>query len=449
MQFKSPLRDIINVRGNEWPLALSMAGYFFLVITTFWILKPLKKGLFVGFYDDAGVRILNVHFAAAQAELLAKVANMIVAAGAVVVFTLLARRLVRQQLSLVFSSFFLGGFVFYALVVDEPSHWVAWSFYLYGDLYATLMVATFFAFLNDSVTPEAARRLYGLVVLGGVAGGSFGAIFVAVWVKRLGAPTWMLICAGIAIAIAALAVGAGRVVERTRSIEVPSERSAPERVKGSAAFEGARLVFRSRYLLSIVLIVGLYEIVSTLLDFQFTSTIAHYRDGAALKQQFATVFAITAVASLVVQLFFTGFVMSRFRLSVALLVTPTAILLGSTTFLLFPLLWPGSLLNTWDNSLSYSMNQSAREALYTPTTRDEKYKAKAFIDMFVQRFAKTLAVGVSLGVTLAFRDFGTVRWLSLLAIALAVIWAFAARHAGRGFHELSEDTGQASKAPRS
>ena len=54
-------------------------------------------------------------------------------------------------------------------------------------------------------------------------------------------------------------------------------------------------------------------------------------------------------------------------------------------------------LNTADNAFSYSINQSAKEALYTPTTPDEKYKAKAFIDMFVQRFAKTLGVGRSLG----------------------------------------------------
>jgi AAA family ATP:ADP antiporter len=58
---------------------------------------------------------------------------------------------------------------------------VVWSFYLYGDLFSTLMVATFFVFLNDSVTPAAAKRLYGLIGLGGVAGGVFGASVLRVW----------------------------------------------------------------------------------------------------------------------------------------------------------------------------------------------------------------------------------------------------------------------------
>ena len=61
--------------------------------------------------------------------------------------------------------------------------------------------------------------------------------------------------------------------------------------------------------------------------------------------------------------------------------------------------------NTADSGFSYGINQSAKEALCVPTSKDEKYKAKAFIDMFVQRLAKVLAIGVSLGITTYFADF--------------------------------------------
>ena len=64
---------------------------------------------------------------------------------------------------------------------------------------------------------------------------------------------------------------------------------------------------------------------------------------------------------------------------------PMLILGASGLFLLMPILWMGSLLNTADNGFSYSINQSAKESLYVPTSTEEKYKAKAFIDMFVQR----------------------------------------------------------------
>ena len=438
--------DFFDIRRDELPLALLMFGYFFLVITSFWILKPIKKSLFIEFYDQEGFSLVvgglfQMEFLASQAELLAKVMNMVVAAGAVIVFTLLARRLRREQLTYVFGGFFVAAYVAYSFLIDRPSGATVWSFYLFGDLFSTLMVATFFAFLNDSVTPSAARRLYGLVVLGGVAGGAFGTTVLAVYIAEVPPSTWLWICLGMTVAIAGLAGAAGRIVRRNPPPEIAPDGVDPGRgeeasKKTNAALEGARLVFRSKYLLSIVAIVGLYEIVSTVLDFQFSSTVAHYLDGPAIGQHFATVFAISNGVALLVQLVLTTFVLRRFGVTTALLVTPFVMILGSVGFLAVPVLWMGSALNTADSGFAYSINQSAREALYTPTTRDEKYKAKAFIDMFVQRFAKSVAVGVSLLVTLVFTDFSSIRWLSLLTVALVVVWALAARYAGRRFAEM-------------
>lgn len=117
---------------------------------------------------------------------------------------------------------------------------------------------------------------------------------------------------------------------------------------------------------------------------------AHYLQGPAIGEHFSTVFAVTNVVSMVVQLVLTSFIMTRFGVGTALMVLPPAALGGSIGFAAFPALWMGSALNTIDSAFSYSINQSAKEGLYTSTTTDEKYKAKAFIDMFVQRFAKAV-----------------------------------------------------------
>lgn len=438
----SPLRAILDVKRGEWGLALSMFGYFFLVITTFWILKPLKKAVFVGHYEHSGLDLVGLHLNAPQAELIAKVANMGVAALAVVVFTALSRRLHRERLTLAFVAFFAATLALYALTVYRADDFIAWSYYLYGDLYTTLMVATFFAFLNDSVTPKAAKRLYGLIVLGGVAGGAFGSSVLRIWIDDLDHGTWMWICLGLQIAIGALALNAGRLVPReVTTAEAPRAAEPPAKGRANPALEGARLVFRSPYLLAIVAIVALYELVSTILDFQFTATIVHYLDGDAIGAQFATVYLISNVGALLVQLFLTTTLMNRFPLTVSLLTAPAVVMVASVGFLAVPVLWVGSLLNTADSAFSYSINQSAREALYTPTTRDEKYKAKAFIDMFVQRFAKAIAVGVTLVITMVFTDFSSVRWLSLVVLLVTSVWILAARYAGKRFRALSHEDG--------
>jgi len=437
------LKAIFDIRRSELPLALLMFGYFFLVITSFWILKPIKKALFIEFYDQGAFEILGWSMTGPQAELIAKMLNLAVACAAVIVFTWLVRRYRRQQLALIFTGFFLASYLLFMFVIGTPGELTIWSFYLFGDLFSTLMVATFFAFLNDSVTPEAAKRLYGLVGLGGVSGGVFGAYVVAAFITQIERPQWLLICFVIGLAIALVAVVAGRLVDRNpppepEAPEISATQGENQAASRNPAIEGAWLVFRSRYLLSIVAIVGLYEIVSTILDFQFTSTVAHYLQGPAIGEQFSRVFAITNTVAMLVQLFLTSYVMSRFGVRIALLVLPVAVLAASAGYTALPILWAGSLLNTADNAFSYSINQSAKESLYVPTSRDEKYKAKAFIDMFVQRFAKAIAVLLSLAITTIFVEFASIRWLSIVTIPLTVIWVFAAIYAGKRFRELTE-----------
>lgn len=432
----NPFGAVLDIRRSELSLALLMFGYFFLVITSFWILKPIKKALFIQYYDSAGFTMFDWHMTASQAELVAKVLNMVVAVLAVIVFSWLSNRFRRQQLTYCFSAFFLAGYALYAPLIISPSDVTVWTFYLFGDLYSTLMVATFFVFLNDSVTPAEAKRLYGLIGLGGVAGGVFGASVVRVWIDDLNRSDWMWVCFALATVVSLLAMLAGRIVGRRGETESNSESGKPE-VSGNPATEGAQLVFKSRYLFSIAAVVGIYELVSTLLDFQFTATISHYLDGDDIGRQFSLVFAVTNWVSMIVQLFLTSLIMTRLGLTTALLVLPIAIFTGSLAFLILPALWIGSSLNTIDNGFSYSINQSAKETLYVPASTAEKYKAKAFIDMFIQRFAKSLAVGVSLVVTSLFVEFESIRYLSLLTIALVAVWIIAVLYAGRRFNDLS------------
>ena len=431
----NPLKGFLDVKRRELPFVALMFLYFFLVITVFWILKPLKKAAFIGFYKGTGATFFGM--GGPEAEQIAKVGNMVVAFVAMIVFTLLSRKLHRQRLTLVFAGFSVAVLLGYLpFVGGEPGAPIVWSFYLFGDLFNTLMVATFFAFLNDSVAPADAKRLYGPIVLGGVAGGAFGSLVVNRLTDRLDLSHWLLIASGLVIVIAGLAWAAGRIVDRNPP-PAPEKPTGEPVVPGNAALEGARLVFRSRYLLAIVTIVGLYEIISTILDYQFTSTVDHFVSKDNLDNHFSTVFLLTNTFALGVQLFLTSAIMTRFGVRVALLITPMVILGNSVAFLALPVLWVGSLLNTSDNGLNYSMNQSAKESLYTPTSRDEKYKAKAFIDMFVQRAAKAIAVGVNLLLAAWFGGFEAVRWLSIVAIGLVAIWILAASYAGRRFRELT------------
>lgn len=444
------MKSFFDVRPDERRIAVLMAGYFFLVITSFWILKPLKKILFIGHYAASGFDIGGSHFDAPQAEALAKILNMVIALVAATTFALLSRTMRRQQLTYVFTTFFIVAYGVFALVLREPSGPAVWGFYLFGDLFSTLMVATFFTFLNDSVSSDAAKRLYGVVGFGGVLGGVFGSSAVGLWISALSIESWLLLAGligGLIVVVARAAAQSlpadldqprrNEEVAATQSNSPDSTSDAAEPARGGSPFEGILLIFRSPYLLSIVAIVGLYEMVSTILDFQFTNSIIEFSETDASRgQNFATVFAATNWLSMFVQLFLTSFVMKRLGLATALMILPCTIAMASTGFVLFPSLIFGALLNVSDNAFSYSVNQSAKEALYVPTTVEEKYQAKAFIDMFLQRVAKAVGVGLSIYVTSRVTGFEAVPSLSYFLIPVLVLWSVAAIYAGRKFTEL-------------
>ena len=124
--------------------------------------------------------------------------NMVVAAIAVAVFSQSRDACDAQALTLTLHGRVHGGVRrVYTLVLPHPGDATVWSFYLFGDLFSTIMVATFFAFLNDSVSPAASKRLYGPIVLGGVGRWRVRRARAAAAIDRLAPDQWLWICCGL------------------------------------------------------------------------------------------------------------------------------------------------------------------------------------------------------------------------------------------------------------
>lgn len=427
--------NFFDVKRREWPDVLMMSLFFFLVIAIFWVLKPMKRGLLVNLYQESPLAILGTTFAGAEVEQLAKVLNMIVVYGFVILFTLLSRKFKRQQLNLFLCTLFSGLFFMFSFFIRDPGSYTAWSFYVLGDIFNSAMVTFFWAFSNDLFTSEQAKRTYGLVGLGGIIGGIVGSSIVVGLVEDVGRSTLLIAC----IAPMAVIAGLGYIVnQRTGRESEELQKPCAEGRSCNAMFEGANIVSRSKYLMAIAGILGLYEIVSNIVDFQLSATIAASISGDVEKDTyFGIVGQITSILSLIIQLFFTSYVMKRFGVGTALLFLPVAITFGAIGFLFAPILIFATIMSVSDNSLNYSINQSAKEALYTPTNRDIKYKAKAFIDMFLQRFAKVLAVILNLAVA-AWVGLENVQLLTIATLIIMVFWIMLVRYAGREFRMKTE-----------
>lgn len=432
--FKNIFKQFLDIRRDEWPKALLMSFYFFLIIAIFQALKPMKRGAFLSFYSDTPFDLFGWTLSGPEAEQLAKVLNMIFAYGIAILLTFLVRKFARQYVVVIFSGIVSLSFVLFSFLISDLSGGVVWSFYVFGDMFNTAMVPLFWAFMNDIVVTDEAKRIYGIVGLGAVIGGLVGSTFVRANVETVGREPLLLFLIIPIVIIAIIGLIVNKLAEKRADAAQPAKTLES---RANPAIEGAKLVFSSKYLLAIAGILGSYEIVSNIVDFQLSATVSKFVLGELEKDAyFGWVGQIVSIGSIAVQLFLTSFVMRKFGVGVALMFLPVSILFGSLGFLIAPTLIFATLMSASDNSLNYSINQSAREALYVPTTRDEKYKAKAFIDMFVQRFAKVIAVILNLSVV-AYVSLENVRWLAMASILVLVLWISIVRFAGRKFEELA------------
>tara|TARA_Y100001960_G_scaffold284837_1_gene320916 strand:+ start:48 stop:1409 length:1362 start_codon:yes stop_codon:yes gene_type:complete len=438
--------------GKKIAFTATMFIYINLVLTIFWILKPLKKTLFIQQYDGENpFRLGPFEMLGSGAELLAKGANMFIAFLIVIFLTLVTRYAKRQALTYSCMGLIILMTIYFAAKINNPSESLVWSFYWFGDIYISLMLAAFFSFLHDTVDLKNAKSLYGFIVLGAVSGGAIGSTYFRVWIDEMNYQQWLHIVIGIGLAICLLAAFAGWIAKSIPHNEPESASNEAPKKKFNAAIEGASLVFKSRYLIAIAGIVGFYEITSEVLDFQFTAITEKFVQERDLKSHFGTVYAVGNIAALIIQLGFSIFAAKfpSYRIHWILLILPFSIALGSLFFIIAPILMAGSLLKIADSTFAYSINQTGRETLYNPLSRQKKYVARAFVEVFVQRTGKVIALLIALLVPALLNTRNESGQLETSLIGLQILggftciivalWYYCVKIVGNKFELLEKD----------
>ena len=443
--------------GKKIAFTVVMFLYINLALTIFWILKPLKKSLFIGLYDgDQTFKLGSMEMLGSSAELLAKGMNLLIAFMLVVFLTLVTRLAKRQRLTYCCMGLIIAMTFYFSLQnFNEPSESTVWLFYWFGDLYISLMLAAFFSFLHDTVDLRNAKRLYGFIVLGAVSGGAVGSTYFRGWIGEMNNQQWLHTIIGIGVVICLLAFAAGWMAKSIPHHEPkPSPNDVPKK-KFNAAIEGASLVFKSRYLIAIAGIVGFYEITSEVLDYQFTAMTERFVPKEDIGSRFGTVYAIGNIAALVVQLCFSIFAAGfpKYRIHWILLALPLAVALSSLFFIIAPILLAASLLKISDSTFAYSVNQTGRETLYNPLSRQEKYVARAFVEVFIQRTGKVAALLIAFLVPMFLNTRNEAGQLetNLLGLQLlggftciiVAIWFYCVKIVGRKFESLEREQQQA------
>jgi ATP/ADP translocase len=397
-----------QIRPGEGRRVFLTFLYFFLIITAYYLIKPVSRSLILG---ELGSRMVP------YVDLIAA----ILMGPIVTLFARLVDRVGKQQL--VSGSFWavIGLLLFFWGLLFRHMPWAAGVFYVWVAVFSVLVVTLFWLVANDLYRPREAKRLFGFIGSGGILGGIVGSSIAALGAQVVGTENLLLLSAGVLVCCWA-------VVQRLWAL-APAKPDAAEppapRARRESVFSDLggfiRMLTQSRYLLLLVAMVGLNKLVATLVYYQLNPFIEQAFPDQDARTTFMGMFlGGVNTAAFVVQFFCTSWVLRRWGLLPALLVLPAGLLTGSIGLIIWPVFAFAAATELFDGSLNYSLQQTTKEVLYLPIDRSIRYKVKPFIDMVVFRFGKGIAAVI--GIVLLSGFHAPPQTLSLLVIPLVAAW---------------------------
>lgn len=365
------LRRIVDVRAGEMGALLGSFGYFFCLLCSYYILRPVREEMGIA----GGVKNLPWLFTGTFVAMLA--ASPLYAAA-------VARWPRRRFIPLVYRFFTLNILVFYALLREELGYaHAARAFYIWTGVFNLFVVSVFWGFMADLWRSEQSKRLFGFIAAGGSAGAIVGPLVAGQLVHRVGVVNLLLVSAAVLEIAALAATWLARASAAGGS--GGTRRLGDERV-GHGLWSGLRPVFRSPYLLGISGVTLFTTLTSTVLYWQQMHVIsAQIPDRNARTALFADIDLYTNALSIAVQALVAGRVLQRAGVFWALAAVPIVSALGFVGLALRPEIAVFIAFQVARRAVHYGLERPGREVLFTAVRPEEKYTSKGFIDTVVYR----------------------------------------------------------------
>jgi ATP:ADP antiporter, AAA family len=423
----SLLRKAVDVRPNEVGALLLACLFNFVILGSYYVIRPIRDDIAAA----GGVENLSWMFTGTLvAMLLANAA-----------FSAIVARMPRRKFLPIAYRFFIANLIIFFLLMryatPAQNVWVGRAFYVWVSVFNLFVLTLFWAFMTDVFSNQQAKRLFAFIAVGGELGAIAGPILTASLVQRLGAANLILVTAAL-LEIAPWCVkffpaefGRTKVVaevgdpgptdaaRQEPGAPIPATDGA-EKPIGGGIIAGIGHVFRSPYLLGICAFMLLHSITATFVYFQQADITGHqFHDRAARTAFFAQLDLAVNTLTVLVQLFITGRLLKWLGVGLTLAFLPVLSLFGFLGMGFMPILGLLAVFQVLRRAGNFALTRPAREVLFTVLRREDKYKAKSFIDTFVYRagdqvgaWSYTLLTWLGLGLT----------GVSFVAAPLAAIW---------------------------
>jgi len=403
---------IIGVEPHEYVAVAWSFGYFFCVLSSYYILRPVREMFAVGSGPTTVPWLFTGTFAV-----------MMVATP---IYGWVASRFPRRTFLPWVYLFFISNilifwFLFSSYIQDGTDHiWLGRVFFVWLSVFNLYVVSVFWSFMADIYSRDQGRRLFGFITAGGSIGALIGAAVTSALVVKIGFENLFPISAAV-LAFAIICIRQLRkwvAVEHVSDILEPVETDKP---LGGNPFAGITHVFKSNYFIGIATSSIVASLLGTALYMFATQMVQDSIPGDNTRTEFfSNINLVTNLLALIGQMFIVRQVVGRFGIGRSLALLPIVSVIGFIVLALDPVLGVVALLTIARRSVGFSFSKPATDMLYSVVTPEDKYKTKNFIDTAIYRFGDVigtwsvnfmLALGIA-GVSYAMLPFAAV-WFTV------------------------------------
>jgi len=409
----------LNVHPGDLGRGTLLGSCLFLVISSYKIGGVAASALFLA------------RFPARQLAY-ADIASSILVAVAVASFVRISRRMnLRDLLVGTMVVFAVTYALFWVMTHSYSRGWVSPVLYVWVKAFGVLGATQIWTLANYVLTTREAKRVFGMVGGGAVAGGIFAGFVSKFMAKRFGTESLLLVVTALVFACAWLVIMVWRSshvrISDAGDTDKDSNETGPRNL-----IESMRLLLSRPYLRAIAALICISSLVTTLTKWQFLAISQHFLVKKDLMAVFFGNFTFyVGILGLLFQLFLTARLLRRIHIGTALFVLPITVLLGSAGLLALGTLGAAVALIGSDQILRYSLDKSTTEVLYLPISTRVKLQVKWIIDTVIWRIGD----GLSGLIVLIFATWLHVsaRQISWVVVALLGGWLWAALAARRQY----------------
>ena len=312
--------------------------------------------------------------------------------------------------------------------LSRGMHFAAAVIYVFREAYIVIIIEQFWSFVNSVLTTEQAKRINGPFCAVASIGSYVGGMLVSRWAVALGSEVLLLFTAASLVPTAIFGV----IAYKLGGEPEPST----EEAGGRLGHLGVKLLFRSRYLIFIGVLILSTQVVSTVLDLRFNGLVElEISDKDTRTAFFGGVYGYLGLAAGILQLLVVPLALRFIALRYIHVSIPIVHLVSGLVLTMSPSLRTGTGAYTIFKALDYSLFRAGKELFYMPLSYDARYRAKQIIDSFGYRFSKGGSAGVLVLVRLGVKTIPGVAF-SITAMVAAALWAPIAFSLTRMYQKL-------------